>query len=131
MTTTSAKTKHIDELHFEHQLWTSEANFYADELRIYQKRLSEVAAKNTGIDVRKQIEHFQNQFIIQKEQLDILNHEVTVHEQWLAKYAEEHPVAIDHQLFADHKVMQEQVVIFGKIFTELKKEFREFLATWR
>src|SRR6201984_3491948 len=80
MTHTTTKTKHIDDLHFEHELWASEAKFYTDELKIYQKRLDEIASKNTSEDVRKQVEHFQNKFIIQKEQLDILNHEVTVHE---------------------------------------------------
>jgi hypothetical protein len=130
MTTTATKTKHIDELHFEHQLWTSEAKFYADELKIYQNRLAEVAAKNPSVEVRKQIEHFQNKFIIQKEQLDILNHEVTVHEQWLAKYAKEHPVAIDHRSFADHTVMHEKMDSFHKIYNELKQEFKKFLVTW-
>jgi hypothetical protein len=128
MSATTAKNKHIDDLHFEHQLWTSEAKFFADELKIYQKRLEEVASKNTSQDILKQVEHFQNKFIIQKEQLDILNHEVTVHEQWLAKQAKNHPVAIDHQLFADHTTMHERMDAFRKIYAELKVEFIRFLA---
>jgi hypothetical protein len=130
MTTTTEKTKHIDDLHFEHQLWSSEAKFYADELKIYQNRLAEVAAKNTKAEVRKQVEHFQNQFIIQKEQLDTLNHEINVHEQWLAKYSAKNPVAIEHKFFADHKTMHEQAEAFRKIYNELKDEFRRFLAVW-
>jgi len=73
-TTNKKTTKRIDELHFEHQLWSSEMNFFKDELSILQNRLNEVASKNTDTEVRKQIEHFQNQFLIQKEQLDIINH---------------------------------------------------------
>ena len=130
MSTISKKTKHIDELHFEHQLWTSSAKFYVDELKIYQKRLAEIASKNTNEEVRKQVEHFQNQFIIQKEQIDILNHEVTVHEQWLAKFAKENPVAVDHHLFADHTAMHEKMEAFAKMYTDLKHEFNRFLATW-
>ncbi len=130
MKTETVKNKHIDDLHFEHALWTSEAKFYADELKIYQKRLDEVASKNNSEDVRKQVEHFQNKFIIQKEQLDILNHEVTVHEQWLAKMAKQYPTAIDHQLFADHKTMHERMDSFNTIYAEFKKEFNRFLATW-
>ena len=130
MTTTASKTKHIDDLHFDHQLWTSQAKFYADELKIYQKRLAEVASKNTAAEVRKQVEHFQNQFIIQKEQLDILNHEVNLHEQWLAKYAKMHPVAVDHVLFGDHKTMHEKMERFPILYIELKNEFKKFLATW-
>jgi ribosomal protein S15P/S13E len=132
MTTTAvvkAKTRHIDELHFEHQLWISQAKFYADELKIYQKKLGEISTKNTAEDIRKQIEHFQNQFIIQKEQLDILTHQVNEHEQWLAKYAKEHPVAVDHELFADHKEMHEKMDRFVNIYDELKADFKKFLAS--
>ena len=129
MSATTTKNKHIDDLHFEHQLWTSEAKFFADELKIYQKRLEEVASKNTAQNILKQVEHFQNKFIIQKEQLGILNHEVTVHEQWLAKQAKNHPTAIDHQLFGDHKVMHERMDVFRKIYAELKVEFNRFLAS--
>lgn len=128
--TTTTKTKHIDDLHFEHALWASEAQFYADELKIYQKRLAEVASKNTSEEVRKKIEQFQNKFFIQKEQIDILNHEVTVHEQWLAKMAKQYPTAIDHQLFADHKTMHDKMDSFIKIYAELKKEFNHFLSVW-
>jgi ASC-1-like (ASCH) protein len=130
MTTATKKHKHIDELHFEHQLWLSQGKFYTDELKIYQARLGEIAIKNTNVDIRKQIEHFQNQFIIQKEQLDILNHEVNLHEQWLAKFAKENPVAIDHVLFPDHNTIHEKVDIFHKLYHELKSEFATFSSKW-
>ncbi len=130
MTTITVKTKRIDDLHFEHQLWKSEAKFCADELKIYKNWLSDIASKNSKNAIRKQIEQFQNKFIIQKEQLDGLNHEINVHDQWLAQFAHENPVAIEHRFFADHKVMREQMEAFRKIFSELKEDFRKFLATW-
>lgn len=130
MTTAAKTTKRLDELHFEHQLWASEARFFAEELKIYQNRLAEVASKNTATDVRKQVEHFQNQFIIQKEQLDIIHHLANEHEQWLAKYAKENPTAIDHVDFADHAVLRDKVEIFKKLYTELKADFLKFVATW-
>lgn len=128
MSVTTSKTKHIDELHFEHQLWSSEVKFFIDELKIYNKRLAEVAAANTGADVRKQIEQFQNKFIVQKEQLDILNHQINEHENWLARYADEHPVAVDHTQFADHKQMHDKMDVFRKLYAELKKDFNKFLS---
>ncbi|MDZ4758573.1 MAG: hypothetical protein SGJ10_10635 [Bacteroidota bacterium] len=129
-TGTAKKTKHFDELHFEHKLWSSEFKFYNDELKIYQSRLEKISAKNTSTEVRSQIEHFQNQFIIQKEHLDILNDEINKHEQWLTKYAQEHPVAINHQVFADHDDINERAASFTKIYKELKTEFMKFLAVW-
>lgn len=124
------KKKHLDELHFEHQLWRSEIRFYADELKIYQNRLDEIASKNNSTEVVKQIEHFQNSFIIQKEQLDITNHEIKVHEEALVKFAKENPIAIDHRLFDDHTVIHEKVDTFRKLYTELKNEFKRFLEKW-
>ena len=40
--TKTAPKKHIDELHFEHKLWTSKMRFYMDELSIFENRLSEL-----------------------------------------------------------------------------------------
>ncbi|KOY85411.1 hypothetical protein AD998_03915 [bacterium 336/3] len=123
-----SQKKHLSDLHFEHQLWQSEAKFFADELKIYQNRLDEIASKNTGDEISKKISHFQNQFIIQKEQLDILNHEVKIHEQSLAKFAQENPVAIEHRLFEDHSIMQDKLQTFKKIYSDLKLEFTQFVA---
>ena len=130
MITKEKKVKHIDELHFEYQLWNSEASFFADELKIYQNRLEEIASKNTKSEVRAQIEHFQNQFIVQKEQIDILKHEVTVYEQALATYAKENPIAIDHKLFETNSELTERAEMFKKIFSELKTEFKKFASEW-
>lgn len=120
--------KHIDELHAEHRAWLSDAQFYADELSIFQDRLEEVAAKNTDHAVKVQVEHFQNQFIIQKEQIDLLNHEAKSHEQWLANYAKENPVAVDRHLFADHQATHAKIDAFRKIYADLKTEFNQFLV---
>ncbi len=123
------KTKklRLSALHFEHELWSMEVSFFKDELKLYQKWLEEVASKNTHEDVLKQVEHFQNQFIIQKNQLSVLKHQIKAHEQWLSGYAGEHPVAIDHASFADHAVMRENVATSKKLYTDLKLEFKRFL----
>lgn len=92
--------------------------------------MEEIASKNTKSEVRAQIEHFQNQFIIQKEQIDILKHEITIYEQGLAKYAKENPVAIDHKLFDSNNALTERAEMFRTIFTEVKAEFKKFASEW-
>ncbi len=121
------KKMHLSDLHFEHELWAMEVKFYREELKLYQKWLEEVAAKNTHEDVLKQVEHFQNQFIIQKNQLNVLKHQIKAHEQWLSGYAVAHPVAIDRVTFSDHAVMRENVATSKKLFTDLKAEFKRFI----
>ncbi len=130
METSTSKPMHLNLLHFEHQLWLNDVKFYYDELKIYQKLLEETASKNTGLEVMKHIEHFQNQFIIQKEQLDILKHNIKEHENWLAKYSKENPVAIERKTFADHSLMREHIISFEKIYRDLKSEFKHFLSQW-
>lgn len=121
---------HIDFLHFEHQLWLNDVKFYIDELKIYQKLLEEIAGKNTSGDVRKHIEHFQNQFIIQREQMDLLKHDIREHENWLSKFAAQHPVAIEHVAFADHASLRDRIVTTKSIYVDLKTEFKHFLTQW-
>ena len=48
--------------------------FYGQELNILQERLDEIAKGNTGKEASEGIEHFQNQFIIHREQMDVLRH---------------------------------------------------------
>ncbi len=121
---------HIHDLHFDHVNWLNELNFYVNELEIFQKRLDELASHNTGEEVRKGISHHQNQLIIQKEQIDILSHELRVHEQSLGTYAKEHPVAIDHKLFGDHTGLRERMERFTQIYQEFRSEFRRFVGAW-
>ena len=52
--------------HAEHTDWISKLKFYDDEICILKNRLSEIISKNTQKDILAEAEHFQNQFIIQK-----------------------------------------------------------------
>ena len=79
------ETKGLYQLHEEHKQWLNNLNFYKDELVIMQNRISEIAQKNSAKEILANVEHFQNQFIIQKEQIDIISHEIKLHEQALEK----------------------------------------------
>lgn len=122
--------EYLSDLHFEHQLWNSKLNFYADEVKIYENRLSEIAGRYTSEEVLAQVEHFQNQFIRQKELIDELKHNVNNHEEALVDYAEANPVAVDHAKFRDHGTMREEMEGFDKVYGELKAEFQRFSAKW-
>ena len=128
--TKTAPKKHIDELHFEHKLWTSKMRFYMDELSIFENRLSELVQRNTKVEVTSEIEHFQNQFIRQREVAEQLISKCNDHEKFLANQAKEHPVAIDHVLFADHTKLRDEAEVYDKIYAELKTEFMNLLRKW-
>lgn len=124
------KAIYIGDLHFEHEMWKRELNFCDDELKFLTARLEEVTAKNTDHDMLREVEHFQNQFIVQKENIDTFLHDINAKEHELAEFAKDHPVAIDHVHFADHGKMRDNQEGFAKNYNELKQEFRRFLAKW-
>ena len=128
--TTKAQRVHIDDLHFEHERWRKELDFYKEELPVFHRRLEEIAERYTNREVLAELDHFANQFTIQRTAFDTLAHDIHAHEEKLAKYASEHPVAIDHVLFEDHTPLRERMISARKIFAELKEEFYRYLAKW-
>ena len=119
---------YISDLHFEHTSWKSELLLQKDELKIFQKRIEEIASRLPQNSILKKVEHFQNNFIRHNEVIDILLHSVGEHEQELSSFAKDHPVAINHVYFKDHSSLREEIETQRKIYLELKTEFMSFLT---
>ncbi len=121
-------TIYLSDLHFEHQQWLKELVFWEDEIALYNKRLEEIIGRYTDVSIKAEMEHFQNQFIRHDEVIDILKHDVRKHESQLVKYAQDHPVAIDHVHFNDHGDLRDRMETQRKIYSDLKSEFYSFLS---
>lgn len=128
MTKTTSKPVFINDLHFEHTLWLRQLDFYRDEVGIFENRLEELVQRWDQHDVLAQLERFQNQFIREREVIDILQHDIRAHENSLAAYAKEHPIAIEQVHFADHEGLRERMARFRQIFEDLKQDFMVFVA---
>nr|WP_314895682.1 hypothetical protein [uncultured Flavobacterium sp.] len=122
--------KTIYQLHEEHKTWLNKLLFYKDELKIMDNRILEVAKKNTSKEVRSLADHFNNQLIIQKEQIDILNHDIKSHELYLEAAALDNPNGIDNEKFSDHKKHRESIATFEKLFKDLREDLIDFLSKW-
>ncbi len=120
--------KNIYDLHEDNKTWLSNLTFYKDDLLLMQKRIEEIAKKNNSKEVLANIEHFQNQFIVQKEQLDILTHDVREIENMLEEAVNKNSTAIDHQHFPDQAVLADRVQTYEKIFKDLRNELGHFLS---
>lgn len=116
--------------HQEHTEWLSKLSFYNDEILIMQERIEEIASKNTSKEVTMQIEHFQNQILIQKDNINTLKHDVERDEKKLQAIINENPVAVDHKKIEDHKVEIEGLVSFENNFNNLRKELDQFLSKY-
>jgi len=128
MTTTKEKKVHIADLHNDHKLWLNTLDFCKDEIAILERRMEEIATRNTVGDVLAELEHFQNQYIRQREVIDEMRHELKQHENALEKEVRDHPIAVEHRLFNDHGAHRDAMATFEKIYRELKDEFMRWLA---
>lgn len=126
------KAIYIGDLHFEHEMWRKELKFCDDELKFLTKRLEEVTFFHEDQkDMLREVEHFQNQFIVQKQNIDRFLHDIKLKEHELADFAKDHPVAVDHIHFQDHAKLRNNMEGFAKNYNDLKQEFRQFVAKWK
>jgi hypothetical protein len=116
--------------HLENSEFFGKLTFYKDEIKILQNRLDEVAAKNNQSDCMKDVEHFQNQLIIQKNNIDEIKHKVVLDEDRLMKEIEKNEVAIDHRSVEFHSEEKEAVETFERIFNDFRKEINLFFTKW-
>ncbi len=122
------KAEKIYTQHEENKEWASNLAFYKDELKIMETRLTEIASKNSSKEILAMVEHFQNQFILQKEHIDKINHEITISKDAIVSEINKNGVSVDHRSIKDHTDARENIASFEKIYTALKTEFNTFLS---
>jgi hypothetical protein len=119
----------VKKLHRENKVWKNELLFVADEIKIYESRLSELVMGDTTKDMLRSLEHFQNQFIREKEVIDQLKHDVKIHEHKLVEFVRNN-VGDEELMIKVHYELKDRMETFRKIFGELKEKFYHFLAEW-
>lgn len=121
----ATSVKNIDNKHTE---WKNTLGFYRDELNVFRKRLEEIAEKNNGKEVMSMVEHFQNQFLVQSEIIDVLQHDINEHISLVAREAIDNTGHINRDQIAAHFSLQERQEREIIIFKDLKNEFMGFLS---
>jgi hypothetical protein len=121
----------LADLHFEHKVWMNEIAFYKTEIKIFQERLEEIAKKYTASEIQEQIEQFQNRFIIQNNEIDILVHKIKLIEHKEALKGDKIRYNIvDEKIYREHDVLVSEMAQFIKLYKELKEDFYSFLIKW-
>lgn len=98
----------LNSLYHQANDWLRELQFYSQELDIMDKRISEVANKNTGQDILAQVEHFQNSIIAMREEIDILKHKATHRNTEIIKQIELKP---EHT--SEHFAIKTDAILIG------------------
>ena len=119
--------KHISNLH-------SDAlrglEFYEQELAIMQKRLEEIAGDNTGNEVSVNIEHFQNQFLIQNNNIDELKHKIKQNLKTIESQVMSSAGFVDQDSMSLNADLYDQYLTEEKIVNDIRHEFNRFASKW-
>lgn len=119
--------KHIDNLHTDA---IRGLEFYGIELGILQTRLEAIAGANTTSEVATGVEHFQNQFIIHKEQMDELRHALHRNIQRFAVELVHTEGYTNNGAVSENESLYDKYLTEEKLFNELRHEFNRFAAKW-
>lgn len=108
--------------------WKNSLSFYKDELTIFKNRLTEIVSKNNSKEIMKTVEHFENQFLLQSENIDILQHDISTHLNTMAGEIKEHAGHISSGQLAEDAQLKDRFESESKVFTELRDEFMQFIG---
>ena len=106
-----------ENLHFEHENWKSELEFWDDELKTFTNRMSELVTRWTNDEVLEQLEHFQNEFVLHGAVIDDFKETINKHE-------------ANVTLVKTHMQLREKMEKQRQKYADLKKEFFRFLSEY-
>jgi hypothetical protein len=121
--------KSIRELHFDHELWLAEMAFWKQEIDILDKYLAAVIITLADRDSRGEVDHFQNQFFIQRNFINSLKNDVKAQEKLISQLE----VDINNRLLQQKKAddeyeIRDKMLTNEKLYNELKLSFKEWLS---
>jgi len=114
----------------EHKEWLDKLDFYEKELSILKDRLTEIAGKNSSLEARTGIEHFQNQFIVQQNNIDELRHTVKENAHLAFEEVKQHAGHVASGMVDEYKIIDDAIKSFEKVVNELRHEFNLYLTKW-
>lgn len=113
----------LEEMLAEHKEWQGKINFYRAEIDRMKTDLASAVMTDRNHYNMPNVEHYQNQFILQRDILDIMRHDFKQHENKIEAHSA-NPVT---NLAAVHAGEREKLQSFERYFKELRNEFKAFI----
>jgi chromosome segregation ATPase len=104
--------------------------FYEQEIQLLEKLLSEVVSKNTSREALAEAEHFQNQFFVQKKNMEELETRIHRHHLQTADNAKNHAGKVDERLLTENESIGAEISSLEKVIAELRAAYKSYLAKW-
>jgi hypothetical protein len=121
--------KSIRELHFDHELWLIEMAFWKQEIEVLDKYLAAVNASYSDTVVRAEVEHFQNQFIIQLNFINSLKNDVKAQESLITLLEQDiNNKKLQQKKADDEYDIRDRMLTNQKLYVELKQSFKKWLS---
>lgn len=120
-----------NDLRYDHNIWENELNFYKKELGIFENRLADMLQRNPSMDLLRELEQFQNQFIRQKEVVDEINHKIHLYDDELKGIPEQVILTEESDEFKKHKELEGEIRMTRKLYFELREKFNRYLAKYK
>jgi arginine deiminase len=114
----------------EHGEWLKALDRHKEEIHDMERRLADVAARNSAFEARQGIEHFQNQFVVQRNNIDELRHRVHEHDDRVKKHEGQPQWSHEETRDGAHGAIRSEFEAFKKVLKELREEFNQFTAKW-
>jgi chromosome segregation ATPase len=118
-------TVSIEQFQEDLQAWKRELSSTKEEIKSFEQELASLASRNHNRDVLAHVEHFQNNFIRQKEVIDELRHDLPDSRNRM-EYTFNSRYASDDQ---EHNMpwhLNDRMETFRKLYHELKDDFQRF-----
>lgn len=117
-------------LHFEHEIWERELNFWQDELRSFRLRLEELTDRLTKKEVVRKIEKFQREFEVQEKEIHALKDQIAMHELNMSAHFEKQEDVLNKTFVSQHIQFRNVLERERLLYQTLKKEFFNFLTKY-
>ena len=118
------------DLHFEHESWMRELDFWKDEIESFQNRLNEMVMRFSDKDIYASIEKFQNQIVIHEEKLNGIRNRIQMHEANIADHYKKELDSMNAELVKKHLEIRERMEDQREMMSEMKKNLFAFLTKY-
>lgn len=118
-------TVSIEQFQDELQSWKRELSSTKEEIKSFEQELASLTCKNNNREVLAHVEHFQNNFIRQKEVIDELRHDLPDSRNKVENIFNSRHQSSEEDHDA-HAYLADRMETFRKLYHELKDDFQKF-----
>lgn len=122
------KRTSVTELSAAHAQWLKGLEFYRDEISILEKRLQERCPPQGHLRHAADIEHYQNQCILQRNLIDELRHAIREHASHFGHAVSTNEGKWGTSADNGHASLQERYLDFERQVNALRHSFYQFLT---